>query len=192
VLPSDKKAVNVKAVHREYVKWKHQLFVFHCVFHIALKCIQFIAQLAVVPLPLIQVFDTYAFLCFTGDNYCSLKSEYKLHLDQTALTFAFYCSLTLSFLFSSMLTWIPWPRKSEAASDLHLSNHLTKSSLPTVPDLSVATAQELNTNIANASPPADYILPRSQFPNFGTTAISVMQSRLPGSSVHTETLVAVN
>ena len=183
---------NVTAVHKEYDKWRHPLFVLHFAFHIVLKCVQFIAQLAVVPLQLIQVFDTYAFLCFTGDNYCSLNAEYKLHLDQTALTFAFYCSLTLSFLFSSMLTLIPRPKISKAASDSTSSNDSAKASSLTVPGPTVATAQELNTNIANASPPVDYILPQSQFPNFASTTVSVMQSRLPGSSVHTETLVAVN
>lgn len=78
-------------------------------FFILIKFMQFIAQLAVVPLLMIQMFDTYAFLCLTADNYCSMRSEYKLHLDQTGITFGFYLALVTSLLSTTMLRWFPWP-----------------------------------------------------------------------------------
>ena len=78
-------------------------------FFFVLKIFQFIAQLFVVPLLLIQMFDTYAFLCFAADNYCSTEAEYNLHLDQTAFTFGFYAALMVSLLSTLMLQWNPWP-----------------------------------------------------------------------------------
>ena len=79
--------------------------------HLFLVLILFLAQLAVIPLLMIQVFDTYAFLCLAADNYCTVESEFTLHFHQTVVTFAFYCSLMVSFLTSTMLRWIPWPTK---------------------------------------------------------------------------------
>ena len=82
------------------------------VFHIILSFIRFIAQLAVVPLLMIQILDTYAYLCFTANSYCNMRSQYKLHLDQTAITFGFYCSLMISLLSTTMVRWFPLPKKS--------------------------------------------------------------------------------
>ena len=83
------------------------------VFHHILSLIRFIAQLAVVPLLMIQILDTYAYLCFTANSYCNMRSQYKLHLDQTAMTFAFYCSLMISLLSTTMVRWFPLPEKRE-------------------------------------------------------------------------------
>jgi len=79
--------------------------------HLFLFLVLFLAQLAVIPLLMIQVFDTYAFLCLAADNYCTMESQFTLHFHQTVVTFAFYCSLMVSFLASTMLRWVPWPRK---------------------------------------------------------------------------------
>ena len=79
--------------------------------HLFLVLVLFLAQLAVIPLLMIQVFDTYAFLCFAADNYCTMESQFTLHFHQTVVTFGFYCSLMVSFLSSTMLRWIPWPTK---------------------------------------------------------------------------------
>lgn len=79
--------------------------------HVSLSIIRLIAQFVIVPLLMIQMFDTYAFLCFAADNYCSMTAEYNLHLDQTAITFGFYCSLMVSLLTTTMLRWIPLPKK---------------------------------------------------------------------------------
>jgi len=81
------------------------------VLHLILFLILFLAQLAIIPLLMIQVFDTYAFLCLAADNYCTMESQFTLHFHQTVVTFAFYCSLMVSFLTSTMLRWVPWPRK---------------------------------------------------------------------------------
>ena len=81
-------------------------------FYYILSFIRYIAQLAVVPLLMIQILDTYAYLCFTANSYCTMSSQYKLHLDQTAMTFAFYCSLMISLLSSTMLRWFPLPAKN--------------------------------------------------------------------------------
>ena len=83
------------------------------VFHIILSFIRFIAQLAVLPLLMIQILDTYAYLCFTANSYCNMRAQYKLHLDQTAMTFAFYCSLMISLLSTTMVRWFPLPEKKE-------------------------------------------------------------------------------
>jgi len=79
--------------------------------HLILFLVLFLAQLAIIPLLMIQVFDTYAFLCLAADNYCTMESQFTLHFHQTVVTFAFYCSLMVSFLASTMLRWVPWPRK---------------------------------------------------------------------------------
>jgi len=78
--------------------------------HFLLKMLRFCAQLAVVPLLIIQMFDTYAFLCMAADNYCTMRAQYKLHLDQTAVTFGFYCSLMISLLTTTMSRWVPLPK----------------------------------------------------------------------------------
>ena len=77
---------------------------------IFLTLTKYIAQLATVPLLTLQMFDTYALLCFGASDYCSTTSKYKFHAVQVAITFAFYCSLGLSLLTSTMLLWNPWPK----------------------------------------------------------------------------------
>jgi len=127
----------ITAVSNRYDK-RSWMYILHYCFHIFLWVVQFFSQLSVVPLLLIQMFDTYAFLCFTGDSYCSLRAEYKLHLDQTALTFAFYCSLTLSFLSSVMLTWIPGPNldnKESSSSSTTSEYTATQSGIPVFPTI---------------------------------------------------------
>ena len=73
---------------------------------------KYVAQLATVPLILVQMFDTYSLLCFVpNQEYCSATSEYRIHAVQTILTVSFYCSLALSLLANTILDWNPWPRK---------------------------------------------------------------------------------
>ena len=92
--------------YHEQRDWRYVLQVIYFVF---LKLSQFIGQLSIVPLLIIQMFDTYAFLCFAQDSYCSTRAEYNLHLDQTAFTFAFYVALMMSLLSTLMLQRNPWP-----------------------------------------------------------------------------------
>ena len=99
--------------YHETCDWRYILQV---TFFIFLKLIQLIAQLSIVPLMIIQMFDTYAFLCFAADSYCSTRAEYNLHLDQTAFTFGFYAALMTSLLSTLMLQWNPWPELCDKKS----------------------------------------------------------------------------
>ena len=72
--------------------------------------VKYISQLSSVPLLLLQIFDTYSFLCFSPDSYCSNATEYEINLLQVCITLFFYCSLVMSHLASTILTWHPWPK----------------------------------------------------------------------------------
>jgi len=82
----------------------------HFLVFFLLNFAQFMAQFAVVPLLLVQMFDTYTLLCIAEEDYCSSENQNRLHLDQTALTFAFYCSLMISLLTTLCLRWVSWPK----------------------------------------------------------------------------------
>ena len=75
---------------------------------------KYISQLITVPLLLLQIFDSYSFLCFSPDPYCSHTTEYELHLLQTGITLSFYCSLVIAHLASTMLLWNPWPNDDDS------------------------------------------------------------------------------
>ena len=77
-------------------------------FHLILWVVLFFVQLSVVPLLIFQMFDTYTLLCLAERNYCDTESQYKLHLDQTALSFSFYCTLMISLLVTRWLTVVPF------------------------------------------------------------------------------------
>ena len=79
-------------------------------FHALLKIVRYIAQLSVVPLLIVQMFDTYTLLCLAEQDYCDTESQYRLHLDQTALSFSFYCALMLSLLVTVWINLVPWPQ----------------------------------------------------------------------------------
>ena len=79
-------------------------------FHGILVILRFIVQLSVVPLLIVQMFNNYTLLCLFDRNYCNRTSHFRLHLDQTALSFAFYCSLMISLLVITSLNLVPWPR----------------------------------------------------------------------------------
>ena len=71
-----------------------------------LVLLKYIAQGATVPILMIQVFDTYALLCFSPDGeYCETASEYKIHLAQAAITISFYFCIALAQLTSALLEW---------------------------------------------------------------------------------------
>ena len=70
-----------------------------------LECLKYIAQGATVPILMLQVFDTYALLCFIPDLYCATASEYKIHLSQVAITISFYFCIALAQLTSVLLEW---------------------------------------------------------------------------------------
>ena len=70
-----------------------------------------ITQRATVPLLMVQAFDTYAFLCFTGNQYCTVTVQYDIPLGQAAFTFAFSVSIMASTLTVAMLKWFKYERK---------------------------------------------------------------------------------
>ena len=110
--------------------------------HLFLFIIQFFAQSAVIPLFTLQIFDTYAFLCFAADNSCTRSDEYTLHFHQTVITFSFYCSLMASFLASTMLRWIPWPFLKPTTSKLDLEKGAVNKS-ETIVHLSTKNSAEM-------------------------------------------------
>ena len=106
---SNKAVLDTTVALSKYHKQCDLRYVAQAIFFVILKLIQLIAQFAVIPLLIIQMYDTYAFLCFTADSYCSTSEEYNLHLDQTAFTFGFYAALMTSLLSTLMIQWNPWP-----------------------------------------------------------------------------------
>ena len=90
-------------------KHNHKFLSCKNLIHGFLLIFQYIAQLFAIPLLIIQMFDTYTLLCFGADNYCSDSDEYRLNLDQTAITFALYCCLGISRLAAALMQWDPWP-----------------------------------------------------------------------------------
>ena len=85
-------------------------FLFYAVCFV-LECGRIIAQRATVPLLMIQAFDTYAFLCFTGNQFCTATAQYDIPLGQAAFTFAFSVSIMASTLTVAMLKWFKYQRK---------------------------------------------------------------------------------
>ena len=77
-------------------------FLFYVVCFV-LECGRIIAQRVTVPLLMIQAFDTYAFLCFTGNRFCTATAQYSIPLGQAAFTFAFSVSIIASTLIVAML-----------------------------------------------------------------------------------------
>ena len=96
-------------LQQKYKKFHIAKRVSLALFHAMLKIVRYIAQLSVVPLLIVQMFDTYTLLCLAERDYCDSESQYRLHLDQTALSFAFYCALMLSLLVTVWLNLVPWP-----------------------------------------------------------------------------------
>ena len=82
-------------------------------FHSLSQVTLFLGQLTIIPLLIFQMFDTHTFLCLAERNYCDTESQYKLHLDQTALSFSFYCALMMSLLVTKWLIQVPFPWKLE-------------------------------------------------------------------------------
>ena len=73
---------------------------------IILISFKYIAQGATVPILMLQVFDTYALLCFIPNLYCETASdEYKIHLAQVAITISFYFCIAAAQLTSVLLEW---------------------------------------------------------------------------------------
>ena len=101
---------NGESVHNLCHKVKRMIL---GLFHIFLQVALFLVQLSVVPLLIFQILDTYTWLCLAEKNYCDTESQYRLHLHQTAISFAFYCALMISLLVTRWLTLVTSPWKIE-------------------------------------------------------------------------------
>ena len=70
--------------------------------------LKYFSQLVTVPLLMLQIFDTYALLCFAPNyKYCGDLSEYRIHLLQVAITVFFYFSIASAQLTTTLLEWAP-------------------------------------------------------------------------------------
>lgn len=76
-----------------------------CVLRALLFSILYLAQFAVVPLLILQTFDTYAILCFDPDFFCPVTHEYRIPLYQTIFSYSFYAVLGVSYLATALAQW---------------------------------------------------------------------------------------
>ena len=82
-----------------------QTFVF---FYSFLVIVRLLAQLAVVPMLILQMLSTYAWICITEDYHCqNAVTCYQLGLYQACVTFGFYFALLIASLATTMLRWFP-------------------------------------------------------------------------------------
>ena len=82
-----------------------QTFVF---FYSFLVIVRLLAQLAVVPMLILQMLSTYAWICITEDYHCqNAVTRYQLGLYQAYITFGFYFALLIAILTTTMLRWFP-------------------------------------------------------------------------------------
>ena len=89
----------------EAEKVAKQTFVF---FYSFLVIVRFLAQLVVVPMLILQMLSTYAWICITEDYHCqSPVTQYQLGLYQAYITFGFYIALLIAILATTMLRWFP-------------------------------------------------------------------------------------
>ena len=92
------KNTDVECFRPYYLLWK--------LTRIVLVLLQYVAQGTTVPILMLQIFDTYALLCFSPvGEYCETVSEYKVHLAQAAITISFYFCVALAQLTSVLLEW---------------------------------------------------------------------------------------
>ena len=80
-------------------------------FYPFLVIVRFFAQLTLIPVLILQMLNTYAWICLTEDHYCEDdESRYQLGLAQTYLTFTFYIALLIAILSTIMLRWFPYSK----------------------------------------------------------------------------------
>ena len=90
---------------KEAEKVAKQTFVF---FYSFLVIVRFLAQLVVIPMLILQMLSTYAWICITEDYHCqSAVTHYQLGLYQAYITFGFYIALLIAILATTMLRWFP-------------------------------------------------------------------------------------
>ena len=77
-------------------------------FYSILVIVRLLAQVAVVPMLMLQMLSTYAWICITEDYHCqNAVTRYQLGLYQAYITFGFYFALLIAILATTMLRWFP-------------------------------------------------------------------------------------
>ena len=87
-----------------------------------LVIVRLLAQLALIPLLLLQMLNTDTWICVTEDDQChNAITSSQLGLYQAYMTFSFYIALLVAVLASTMLRWFP---QSKAARDSGASSFM--------------------------------------------------------------------
>ena len=90
-----------------------------------LLSIKYAAQFATVPLLMLQIFDTYALLCFLPDgSFCEDQSEYRIHLVQGAITLSFYVCIAVAQIASILLEWDPLAKLVTSNNSVQFNRYL--------------------------------------------------------------------
>ena len=62
-----------------------------------------IALLAAMPLAFLEVFSSYAWICFTGDRYCDNAAENQLETDKDIVILFFFLCVSLLSIYEKMV-----------------------------------------------------------------------------------------
>ena len=85
-------------------------------FYPFLVIVRLLAQVIAVPILILQMLNTYAWICVTGDYHCqNAVTRYQLGLFQAYITFGFYIALLIAILNTTMLRWFPLSKKARDA-----------------------------------------------------------------------------
>ena len=85
-------------------------------FYPFLVIVRLLAQVIAVPILILQMLNTYAWICITEDYHCqNAVTRYQLGLFQAYITFGFYIALLIAILNTTMLRWFPLSKKARDA-----------------------------------------------------------------------------
>jgi len=85
-------------------------------FYPFLVIVRLMAQIITVPMLILQMLNTYAWICITKDYHCqNAVTRYQLGLYQAFITFCFYIALLIAILNTVMLRWFPLSKKARDA-----------------------------------------------------------------------------
>ena len=77
-------------------------------FYPVLVIVRLLAQISLVPILILQMLNTYAWICLTEGYHCqNAVTQYQLGLYQAYMTFGFYIALLIAMLATTMLRWFP-------------------------------------------------------------------------------------
>jgi len=82
-----------------------------------LVILRLLAQLALIPLLLLQILGTYSWICITDHYYCkNVTNQYRLGIDKAAVVFTFYCCILIAVLSTAILPWFPCSKDARSAN----------------------------------------------------------------------------